>query len=191
MIAIEKWRSYLQRGPFVIRTDHKSLCHLEDQVLTSELQKKAMTKLIGLQYKFQYQKGEDNKVADALSRVEHLYDIEAISITQPVWIQEVLNSYDVDSEARRLLTQLAITSTNDQGYTLVDGLIRHQGSICIGANARLQIKLIQAFHTSQIRVHSGIQTTYQRTKKMFNWKRIEARCGEFCETMWGMSADKA
>ena len=70
IMALDKWRSYLHRCPFTIRTDHKSLCNLEDQVLTSDLQKKkAMTKLIGLQYKFQYKKSEDNKVADALSRV--------------------------------------------------------------------------------------------------------------------------
>lgn len=52
MMAIDKWRSYLIRGPFTIKIDHQSLCHLDDQVLGSELQKKAMTKLIGLQYKF-------------------------------------------------------------------------------------------------------------------------------------------
>jgi hypothetical protein len=52
MMAVDKWRAYLQRGPFIIKTDHKSLCCLDDQVLHTELQKKAMTKLIGLQYKF-------------------------------------------------------------------------------------------------------------------------------------------
>lgn len=48
MMAIDKWRPYLSRGPFVIRTDHQSLCHLGDQILTSDLQRKAMTKLVGL-----------------------------------------------------------------------------------------------------------------------------------------------
>jgi hypothetical protein len=28
LMAVEKWRCYLSRGPFVIRTDHRSLCHL-------------------------------------------------------------------------------------------------------------------------------------------------------------------
>lgn len=31
MMAVEKWRQYLQRGPFLILTDHKSLCTLSDQ----------------------------------------------------------------------------------------------------------------------------------------------------------------
>lgn len=33
MMAVDKWRAYLQRGPFTIKTDHKSLCCLDDQVL--------------------------------------------------------------------------------------------------------------------------------------------------------------
>lgn len=59
----------------------------------TDLQKKAMTKLIGLQYKFQYKKGVDNKSADAFSRVGHLFPI---SVVQPAWVQEVPNSYVVD-----------------------------------------------------------------------------------------------
>jgi hypothetical protein len=31
IMAIDKWRQYLQRGPFLITTDHKSLCNLTDQ----------------------------------------------------------------------------------------------------------------------------------------------------------------
>uniref|UniRef100_A0A0A9AH12 Reverse transcriptase domain-containing protein n=1 Tax=Arundo donax TaxID=35708 RepID=A0A0A9AH12_ARUDO len=52
LMVVEKWRCYLQRGPFLIKTDHKSLCHLQDQSLSTELQKKAMAKLAGLQFKF-------------------------------------------------------------------------------------------------------------------------------------------
>ena len=39
MMAIDKWRTYLSRGPFVIKTAPKRLCHLGDQILTSEIQR--------------------------------------------------------------------------------------------------------------------------------------------------------
>ena len=51
IMAIEKWRSYLQRHEFVIRTDHKSLSDLSEQNLQFDLQRKAMTQLMGLQFK--------------------------------------------------------------------------------------------------------------------------------------------
>jgi hypothetical protein len=46
MMAVDKWRSYLQRGPFVILMDHKSLCNQEEQQLATNLQRKAMSKLV-------------------------------------------------------------------------------------------------------------------------------------------------
>lgn len=39
-----------------------------EQRVTSSIQQKGLTKLLGLDYKVQYKKGVENKVADALSR---------------------------------------------------------------------------------------------------------------------------
>ena len=72
IMAVERWRQYLQRGEFVIKTDHKSLAYLTEQNLHSDMQRKAMTRLMGLQFKVVYKKGKDNQAVDALSRVEHL-----------------------------------------------------------------------------------------------------------------------
>jgi len=69
LMAIERWRPYLQRAEFLIRTDHHSLCYLDDQNLQSPLQRKAMARLMGLQFKISYKKGAENLAADALSRV--------------------------------------------------------------------------------------------------------------------------
>lgn len=67
IMAVEKWRPYLQRQEFVIRIDHKSLSYLNEQNLHSEMQRKAMTKLMGLQFKVIYRNGKHNLAADALS----------------------------------------------------------------------------------------------------------------------------
>jgi hypothetical protein len=75
MMAIERWRPYLQRGEFLIKTDHHSLCYLEDQTLQSPLQRKAMALMMGLQFKIVYRKGVENHAADSLSRVGHLMTI--------------------------------------------------------------------------------------------------------------------
>lgn len=179
LMAVDKWRSYLSRGPFIIRTDHKSLCHLDDQALHTDMQKKAMTRLVGLQFKFQYKKGEENVVADALSRVGHAFSILAISGGQPIWLQEVLNSYTVDSKAQHLRQQLAISSPNEEGYSLEDGLIKYKGCIWVGRNVGLQTKIIDALHSSAIGGHSGIQATYCRIKKLFTWVGLKQAVEDF------------
>lgn len=43
IMAVERWRAYLQRKELVVKTDHKNLCFLDEQQLQSDLQKKAMT----------------------------------------------------------------------------------------------------------------------------------------------------
>jgi hypothetical protein len=48
IMAVDKWRQYLQRGPFTIIIDHQSLRNLTEQHLITELQRKAMSKLVGL-----------------------------------------------------------------------------------------------------------------------------------------------
>lgn len=179
MMAIDKWRSYLLRGPFTIKTDHQSLCHLDDQILGSELQRKAMTKLIGLQYKFQYKRGVDNKSADALSRVGHLF--ATVSGPYPKWIQEVVNSYATDADAQQLLTELAVSSPNDKGFMLSGGLIKKHDKIWVGANSGLQSKLIAVFHSSPIGGHSGIHATYHRLKKLFVWTGMKQAVEEFVQ----------
>ena len=173
MMAVEKWRAYLQRGPFIIKTDHQSLCQLEDQVLTTDVQKKAMTKLVGLQFQFQYKKGSENLAADALSRVGHLLAVTTTSSSQPVWLQEVINSYEVDSHAQELLQKLAISPDDTSEYSLAKGVIKQQGRIWIGANQALKTKLISAFHASAVGGHSGIQATYQRIRKLFVWTGLK------------------
>jgi hypothetical protein len=137
LMAVERWRPYLQRAEFLIKTDHHSLCYLDDQNLQSPLQRRAMAKLMGLHFKIVYKKGAENLAADALSRISHLMSIQVCSEVQPMWLQEVLNSYWTDAEAQQRLTELAVTSPDAHGYTLKDGLIRFCGRVWIGSNSAL------------------------------------------------------
>jgi hypothetical protein len=72
VMAVEKWRHYLQRQEFTVVTDHKSLAYLNEQNLHSDMQRKAMTRLMGLNFKIVYRQGKHNMAADVLSRVAHL-----------------------------------------------------------------------------------------------------------------------
>ena len=48
IMAVEKWRHYLERQEFLIVTDHESLAYLNEQNLHSQMQRKVMTRLMGL-----------------------------------------------------------------------------------------------------------------------------------------------
>lgn len=63
--------------------------------------------------------------ADALCRVGHLLSLQAVSEVQPIWVQEVLNSYMTDPKAQEMLTRPAIHNPDEEGYSLDKGLIRY------------------------------------------------------------------
>jgi hypothetical protein len=128
-MAVDKWCQYLQRGPFLIKIDHKSLCNLKEQQLTSDLQRKAMAKLIGLQFQFNYKKGTENGAADSLSRVGHLLEVQSVSSCRSDWVMEVQNSYNNDANMQQLLQQLTITSPDTKGFALDNGLIKDDWSL--------------------------------------------------------------
>lgn len=48
ILAVDKWRAYLQHQPFVIKTDHRSLLFLTEQRANTKLQHKALLKLMDL-----------------------------------------------------------------------------------------------------------------------------------------------
>jgi hypothetical protein len=102
-MAVERWRSYLQRAGFVIKTDHHSLTYLDDQQLHTTLQHKAMTKMMELQFKIIYKKGAGNTAADSLSRVGKMIECQAICTMRTLWMQEIINSYATNSEAQQKL----------------------------------------------------------------------------------------
>jgi len=52
--VIEKWRHYLKVSPFIIKTDHESLQFLSQQKLHTQLQRKGVSKLMGLDYSIEY-----------------------------------------------------------------------------------------------------------------------------------------
>ena len=86
----------------------------------------------------------------------HSLELSSISVCTPVWIAQVLSSYDNDPEAQSLLTELAVTSPNSSGYTLQQGLIYKNRRLWVGNNSGLQTRIISAFDSSTIGGHSGI-----------------------------------
>lgn len=117
--------------------------------------------------------------ADALSRINHLMVLQAVSEAQPLWLQEVFNNYITDSGAQELLTRLSVHSPDEQGYSLEKGLIKYKEKVWIAQNTALQTKIIVALHSTAIGGHSRIQATYHRVKRLFHWKGLKSDVEQF------------
>ncbi|KAJ3708704.1 hypothetical protein LUZ61_012409 [Rhynchospora tenuis] len=180
LTAVTKWRHYLIGGPFVIRTDQISLKHLLEQKATTALQHKGLCKLLGLDYKIEYKRGKENKVADALSRVESqnwsiqqtVPTMHAISEIIPQWIQDILVSYTDDPWIAELQSKLAATPPPTE-LTCYQGILRYKGRICVGSGGNWREMILHALHDTSVGGHSGVNATYQRVKKLFYWPHLK------------------
>jgi hypothetical protein len=96
-----------------------------------------------LNFKIQYKKGIQNTVADALSRCpgQSLDSVLPLSECIPSWVQRLQEGYQDDEDAKKLLTELSLSGSNDKGFTLVDGTIRYKGRVWVGARRCVSIDL--------------------------------------------------
>lgn len=108
LFVVDQWRSYIQHDEFIIKTDQKSLIRLDDQRLSTPWQKKAVTKLMGLHFKVLHKRVE-NKTTDSLSRRPNFQggqaplEVLAVSFAQPVWLEQVVNSYVEDENTKKIM----------------------------------------------------------------------------------------
>lgn len=182
LIAVEKWRPYLQHQPFIILTDHKSLLYLTEQRVTSKLQHKAMVRLMDLQYTIQYKKGTLNSAADALSRCPSVSEVLALSECIPSWLQRLQEGYVDDPKTKKILTQLSLNPQPDSDYTLESGILRYKGRVWVGDNKLAQQHILQALHQSGVGGHSGITATYHRIKALFAWSGLKQAITSFVQS---------
>ena len=85
-MAVDAWRHYLLQSEFILHTDQKNLIHLNEQRLHTPWQQKVFTRLLGLRYRIVYRRGEENTVADALSRRPHPETLLALSSPTHDWL---------------------------------------------------------------------------------------------------------
>ena len=179
--ALKKWRPYLMGRHFKVKTDHDSLKYFLEQRLSSEEQKKWVTKMLGYEFEIIYKKGKQNVVADALSRKDK--DVEAllcaISIIQPDWINEAREEWKNDEEVWELIRKLQQDSSTSDTFSWQNDLLWYKDHLYLCQNSQLKQKILMELHTSPLGGHSGFLKTYHRVKKEFFWDGLKSNIQKF------------
>ncbi|XP_071902770.1 uncharacterized protein [Coffea arabica] len=134
-----------------------------------------------MDYEIQYKKGAENKVADALSRLQRgnlgqaapQGSCLALSVVKPLWIQELQGSYDSDPQCQNTISQLILDPAAYLQYEWDSGLLKYNGKLYVGSSNGLRERLIQALHASAVRGHSGQRGCCQRIKTLFYWPTMK------------------
>jgi len=178
--TISKFRHYLLGHKFIIRTDHKSLEEMQQQVIQTPEQQAWLPKLFGYDFTIEYKRGNKNQGADGLSRAFMSFS----SLTSPLLqqLQVELQSFD---------PKIEFTDSE-----LQSGKLRcHQGvwywcdKLVVPCSSPLIQTILQEFHASKLGGHDGIKKTLVRISSQFYWKHMQksikkyiAKC-QICQQM--------
>jgi hypothetical protein len=120
--AVRKWRPYLLRRLFVIKTDHRSLKYLLEQRLTTPSQARWLPKIMGFDYTIKYRKGKQNQGADALSRVA-AFQFHALSLPIADWWKTLQQEILEQPYYNTLLTNQSLNCVQRDGIWMQSGWV--------------------------------------------------------------------
>jgi hypothetical protein len=180
--AIQKWRPYLLGQPFIVRTDQQSLKYLLEQKVGTTLQQKWITKLLGYDFRVEYKKGIDNRVADALSRREDFSaeaSLSLLSIPTASWVTDLKAQYHIDATLQATLQKWHQGDLDPQKYSLRDGLLFYKNKLLIGDCPTLRDQILHSVHSDPTAGHSGYEKTLHRAKRDFYWSGMRKDLKQF------------
>lgn len=132
---------------FIIKTDQQSLKFLLERV-TSTLQQKWVTKLLGLDYEIQYKQRAANMVFDALSRRGIIEgELGSITTLKPLWMQKIIESYEEDPLFATILAAKVLDPMSYLDYTITH-ILMYKGLVCVGQNIDIREKILDVMHSS-------------------------------------------
>ncbi|KAI5444317.1 hypothetical protein KIW84_012811 [Lathyrus oleraceus] len=173
------WRHYLMGRHFIILTDQKSLKFLCDQRVLGEEQFKWTSKLMGFDFEIQYKPGQQNRVADALSRRMSYAALSTIQFDElEEWETEIQN----DKKLQEIIQDLLKDSHSYPGYSFRDRKLFFKGRLVLPKGSSKIPKLLKEFHDSATGGHSGFFRTYKRISAILHWEGMRKDIQQYVAT---------
>ncbi|MCH81353.1 retrotransposon protein, partial [Trifolium medium] len=170
VLAIQHWRPYLLGRKFVVSTDHKSLKQLMQQKIVTAEQQNWAAKLMGYDFDIIYKQGKLNKGADALSRVYEGVELTTLhSIAQWAQVDQVKEEISKDEKLQRIIAELQQDPLSWPGYVYKQGVLWYENRMVISRTSTLIPILLDEFHATAQRGHSGFYKTYRRMAANVYW----------------------
>ena len=170
--ALKKFCADLLGTHFTIHTDHRTLECFQGQRDLSWRQAQWQEFLAEYDFEIVYVKGEENTVADALSRMPDEgegFGAVAATLTvsaDPEMSEAIRVGYRSDSFCRRILDNLG----SFPWIKLVDGLIYISTRLVVPRVGTLREDLFQAVHDSL--GHFGVEKSYANLRSAYYWPKM-------------------
>lgn len=169
--ALTRWRYDLLGTRFKVYTDHRTLEHFMTQKDLSHRQARWQEFLAQYDFQIIYVQGQENSVADALSRVEpempSLVATPVFSIAADLQLlNEIKDGYEKDDWCIKLRENMASSPEARQ----TDGLLYWKERLIIPRHGTIRESLFRLAHDTL--GHFGMDKTYGALRESFYWPNM-------------------
>lgn len=176
--ALKKWRVDLLGAKFVVYTDHRTLENFARQPLLSRRQARWQEFLAQYDFDIRYVKGEENTIADALSRLpaeqpaatmtfDGLTIAGVLSITaDESLLKEIQDGYEVDAFTKKLM----LLDESMPGLERRDGLLYLANRLVLPRTSSLRERFFHLAHDSL--GHFGGDKSYSALRDSYYWPNM-------------------
>jgi len=167
--TLETWQHYLWPKKFVIHSDHESFKHLKGQGKLNRRHDNWVEFIETFSHVIKYKQGQENIVADELSRK---YVFLSTFDARFLGFEHIKELYKDDSDFTNVYNACE-TSTFDKFYRL-DGYLFKENRLCVPLNFMHEL-LVHEAHGGKLIGHFGVIKTLDMLHEHFYWLKIKKR----------------
>ncbi|GBG73343.1 hypothetical protein CBR_g13064 [Chara braunii] len=192
--ALIHWRHFLLGRFFYLRTDHQTLKWIKTQPALSDALKRWIEVIDQYDFKFEYLKGEYNKVANALSRrADYLGALVSDFGVFDEVTQSLVGAYQEDPVTMDIIRKLqAKDKATESEFVMADGLLYLDKAgikrLVIPSSERLRSLFLGEFHDAT--GHFGYKKTSANLVQRFWWHGMLDDAKKYVETCQACQRDK-
>ncbi|GJR68291.1 retrotransposon-related protein [Tanacetum coccineum] len=131
-----------------------------EKELTTPFQTKWLPKLLGFDYEISYNKGTENIVADALSRLNSDSELNAmvLSTVTSDLLSKIKTGYGQDTSPQKIIQQLREGTSANNKYQWERNILKRKGKLVVGSDEQLRATIVQHYHAdaTDLAAHPGL-----------------------------------
>ncbi|KAF8113264.1 hypothetical protein N665_0053s0015 [Sinapis alba] len=172
--ALQVWHHYLCPKEFVIYTDHESLKHLKGQQKLNNMHARWVEFIETFPYVIHYKQGNENVVADALSR---RYVLLSSMETKLLGFEHLKSCYADDPEFQEAFKQ---TEKHASGkFYQVKEFLFNDNRLCVPCGSLRKLYVREA-HGRGLMGHFGVAKTLSTLQEHFYWPNMKKEVEKLC-----------
>lgn len=186
--AIRTWRHYLFGRKFTVYSDHESLSRILVQKDLDRRLARWIEELQQYDCEIKYTRGENNSVADTLSR----FSVNNISTAS---FNQIRSGYEDDQFFAPIWKELKENPLSNRfpHFTIRENLLFLKGDnprLCI-PEGKARLDVLKLYHSTPTAGHQGIERTYEKVRSDIFWPKLYADVRQFVSSCLDCQKNKS